>query len=394
MRARHLIMAGVAATALSNSGHLNPMSLLGQSAAGQGDPWSTVDGKVGEIVSERSESDWRALQAGPEQARSRSISKLLDQAVVILQDSTALNERNEMRGILEKIRGEQDAVAKMRVQMLSAPDGSGFTDRIMYSVVGFIYPSKQTYESRISSAQDRIAELTAQTSSVKKRFRDDLAKIGIDLSSDQVDGLMRLATGEDIVEMQAVYENLRTINDRLLKATLGSDESLQVAKRYYGIYTVLLEIALRMHDKFIDKVDEEYVANLNKIIEQTKTLEAQANDMLAKQRDPRLRGVIQDNIKAQDLTLRTAGVYRDHLISERDQVAAARERVRGEHSIAVNTYQTVTVSSNLVGMLRESGKNFETLMQLQVPVLRPFANQEMQQEFDRLTAKIQAAPTS
>jgi DNA gyrase/topoisomerase IV subunit A len=203
-----------------------------------------------------------------------------------------------------------------------------------------------------------------------------------------------MATAEDIVEILAMVENLKDINNQLQRSTVNTGESLEVAKRYYGIHTVMLEVAAFMHEEFVHKVNSTYLKKLRTITQETRAVQAEAREMLRRERDPGLRKVLQNNVKSQDLTLRTAAIYRDRLIEQRDSIREALNRLHNRVDVARNTYRTAQLANDLINMLRSSDESFEAIMKLDLPDLRPFENLELQREFDRLTRELEGAPSS
>ena len=61
--------------------------------------------------------------------------------------------------------------------------------------------------------------------------------------------------------------------------------------------------------------------------------------------------------------------------------------------MALNTYETVKVSGDLVALMKDSRRLLDTLFSLQVPRLRAFENLEMKREFERLTRTLRGAST-
>ncbi|MFH1998052.1 MAG: hypothetical protein ABIK28_00160, partial [Planctomycetota bacterium] len=55
---------------------------------------------------------------------------------------------------------------------------------------------------------------------------------------------------------------------------------------------------------------------------------------------------------------------------------------------ALNTYNSVKLSTNVSAILRAGSRNFITVSRLQVPDLRVFESRELRQEFDRLTLEL------
>lgn len=356
-------------------------------AADPGEVWSDANKTVSKLVETRARTDFATPE--PESPQLRHLQKLMADAIEILSTSDVLDERERILEIQEEIRALQSDIADWRFAMTSAPDGdSGLVSDLMSRLPLQSVQTKASFEVKIARAEAQIADLRQESKDIRADFIEGLHKIGIDLTADQVDGLMSMATAEGIIDMQTAFDNMKAINGVLLEATVQTDESLDVAKRYYGIYTVMLEVAMFMHEDFIDKVNNDYLVKLDRIIEKTQELRKEANSMLQKEKDKGLRKTLQNNVAAQDLTLRTADLYKKRLIEQRDRVRRSLRNIERQHGVAVNTYRTVEYSSDLVTMMRNTGKAFDALMKLEIPPIRPFESLEMQNEFERLTNEI------
>jgi hypothetical protein len=104
--------------------------------------------------------------------------------------------------------------------------------------------------------------------------------------------------------------------------------------------------------------------------------------------------VLDANIEAQELTLRAASYYREYLIEQSRQIGLARQRLRGDIVTAWNTYETVKVSGELVGLIRNSRQLLDGLLQREVPPLRGFQNLELQRELRNLTLRLREPGTA
>lgn len=65
------------------------------------------------------------------------------------------------------------------------------------------------------------------------------------------------------------------------------------------------------------------------------------------------------NLEAQNLTIQTAVLYQQHLITQRSKMATARDKIAADLEIAQNTYKTVVLSRELIQLLRTSQHSFE-----------------------------------
>ena len=73
------------------------------------------------------------------------------------------------------------------------------------------------------------------------------------------------------------------------------------------------------------------------------------------------------------------------------ELSQSRQRLQRDIATAWNTYETVKVSGELVSLIRTSEQMLGELFNRQVPELRPFANVEMQREFEKLTLQLRNA---
>ena len=166
-----------------------------------------------------------------------------------------------------------------------------------------------------------------------------------------------------------------------------SKEDLESARRYYGMYLTLLKTLERMQERLLDTVETRYLTEIDAIIAKTRELMQQTRSLMRD--DQANRETLAANIEAQELTLRTAALYRDYLIDQASDVAVARDELLRDIAIADNTYETVKVSGELVRLMKSSQQLLDTLLKRQVPALRTFQNLEMKREFEKLTLQLQ-----
>jgi len=170
--------------------------------------------------------------------------------------------------------------------------------------------------------------------------------------------------------------------------TINSGEDVEISQRYYGMYTVLLKTLLHMQQTFISNIDGKYLPKIDKIVADVQDTNAITRNLLRGERDKNRRRHLAANLEAKNLTLQTAALYKRHLIGQRGKMVRAMEKTVSDLQIAQNTYKTVTLSGELVNLLRTSQKSFDLLLNIQVPELLMFENKQMKQEFANLTQRL------
>jgi hypothetical protein len=143
-----------------------------------------------------------------------------------------------------------------------------------------------------------------------------------------------------------------------------------------------------MHLQVEESIAGTHIPQIDAIVERAEALSQQTRDL--REQAPEKSDILAANLEAQRLTVEAAGVYRDYLNEQGRQVTAARVELETDIAAAWNTYETVRVSGELVGLVQSSRKLLDGLLDRQVPALRPFDNLAMQREFEKLTAQLRA----
>jgi hypothetical protein len=94
------------------------------------------------------------------------------------------------------------------------------------------------------------------------------------------------------------------------------------------------------------------------------------------------------NLKSQQYTKKVIDLYRSILETDLIKIQEGLNKINKNYQVALNTYSTVSISSDLAALMSENQDLFKEIMSLQVPELIPFENLQMQKEFESLSSKI------
>jgi hypothetical protein len=317
------------------------------------------------------ESRWFGEDQTSNQAE---IDQLLDQAVALLSTSSTQDHRQRIRLLQGEITQARQDIAEYRRQRVSAP---------MESLV------KRTladYDEAIAERQADIRRYEEELGKVKRQFAEELRSLGLELSDDQLDFLLTTVIGDNLIDLGILFDNVKAITAQLERLVEESGEDLQSARRYYGLYVILLKSLRQMHLQVELAIANSYIPRIDAIAQRAKELSTQTQSLLKE--NPDRREILQANLEAQRLTLEAAGIYRQYLDEQGRQITAARTALETDIATAWNTYETVRVSGELVGIVKASRQLLDGLLSRQVPELRPFRNLEMQREFEKLTEQL------
>lgn len=351
---------------------------------GEPDPFGTVWDRVLPTLGETLERQDRHANLpekswiGTDQrSNQKAIDKLLDDAVAILSTSELRRYRDRIRFLDGEIERARQDIAEYRQRRVSAPAQS------------LVKKTVDDYEQAITARQADIRRYETDLAAIKGEFAAELRAMGLIVGEEQVDLLLSTVVGDNLIDLGIVFENVKSVTAQLEHLVEESGEDLQSARRYYGMYVVLLRSLHEMHLHVERAITEQYLPQIDQIIERARELSAET--LRLKERSPQRAQLLAANLDAQRLTIEAAGIYRRYLIEQAEQVGKARAELAADIAAAWNTYETVRVSGELVDLVRTSQRLLDGLLDRQVPALRPFENREMQREFEKLTAQLRAA---
>lgn len=309
------------------------------------------------------------------QSQERKVEGYLDAAGEALGISSISNRRQRIADLREKIYVTRQLVSTYRRKRISAPQ----------STYNPLVVTRSGYDKKIQSAKGEIQKAEQDIAEEKIILVTDLNRIGMDLDAETVDNLLESITGDEFVRVSIIFDNAKRFAEELERLTNESGEDLEAAKRYYGVYLMLLKTVSRLQEKFVENVDNEYYPKLDEFARKAQRNIAEARKAI------RLGGdetVLANNIDNNQLTYDAAMFYKEGLAQQKHQMMMANLECKKNILTATNTYKTVALSKDVAELIAVSRRAFDSITGLTVPDLRPFKNQKMKEAFSQMTREL------
>lgn len=306
-------------------------------------------------------------------SNAAEIERLLDDIARILIGDHAL--RNGIREIDRAMVENRNAIVELKRRRLTAP-----SDSLWRETVSDIADEIAEREALLAEQQQAMAVLQEQIAAI-------LREKGLDIDAEELEFLLATIVGDEVLDMTLAFERVRELTAQLEDLMVESHEDLATARRYYGMYTVLLRTLDYLHGDLLARMTEQYRPSIDDIRERALALRRETEALNDRDSSP----ILEANLAAQQLTIEAAARYAEYLDGQHAQVTVSREQLARDLAIARNTYETVKMSGDLVALMQDSRHLLDTLFQLQIPPLRAFENLEMKREFERLTLALQTA---
>ncbi len=344
--------------------------------------WNPLRKTVGIIAkkasSDTSEYSWNPFCDSQESCQA-DLDKILDGVLAILGTCGAAGYRTRIRQLQAEIGASQNRIANYREQMLSAsPEQSqNFVQTVIVS-------SREGLQDNIADETDRVAEKGHQIENLKAGFREHLQHIGITVSPETADSFL-LPVEDHIVSMAAVISNIGGLTEQLQNLVDESKEAPAEAKRYYGIYVLLVFSVDRIQNHFIKTIDESFIPRLcefqQEAVENIADARAQLSGGGPKEQ-------LAANVAAGERTVDACRLMIDTLQSHKRTVLDENKKVRILAQAAVNTYRTVRLSNDVAELIGYCESAFGALRDLKLPPLRPFQSVQLNAELQSLSERL------
>ena len=312
-------------------------------------------------------------------SNSRKINELLDRAVAILSGGDAGNTRAQavkLRARISSLRAELDT---LRNERITAPE----------STYLFWRSTKSKIDAKIAETENEISRTEAEIGAMTAKLSQELKNIGLELTDSQTDILINSVTGEDILQNTVIFDNVKAVVIKLEELSQEDTNTLEITKRYTGMYLVLNDLLIHTQEGLVYKMDKEYKPMLAEIIREAEGLRRQA---LSKSKSSvytaSQRKSFSQNAVANATTIEAAKLYGKLLDSQRSSLMASIKSLRLNRDLAENTYKTVRSSGELRRLIHSGLEAFDTITNLSMPELKIFESGAMREEFDEINRRL------
>ena len=309
------------------------------------------------------------------ESQERKVESYLDVAGEALGISSISKRRSKIADLRESMAENRRNITLYQRKRISAPD----------STYNPLAVSKKGYDAKIKKAKQEIAEAEQLISNEKEKLVQDLNRIGMKLDAKNIDNLLESITGDEFVRVSIIFDNAKQFAAELERLTNESGEDLEAAKKYYGVYLMLLKTVSQLQQKFVEKVDDEYYPKLDEFAQKARQNVAEAKRAIELGGD---QTVLENNMLSNELTYKAAMHYKDGLAQQKHQMMMANLETKKNILTAANTYKTVALSKDVAALMSVSRRAFDSISGLSVPDLRPFENEKMKEAFSELTREL------
>ncbi len=325
---------------------------------------------IKELKSKRNQAPDESIFGKTKRDYDEKIESIFQILSVITNDPQIVKDRSTLEKLKSKIESSElkSADLKTKAQLATGEDKEKLIDR------------SNSHQTDINEYNDSRNELLFNV-------QNRLEAYGLSLDTDQVKVLLSRVDADDIIGMTTSFSVIAKLTQQFSEATLESGENLQIARNYYFMHVILLELQMHIQRNYIDRLKNVYLVKLGKLKRENGTLITETKSLVGSSKGSHKK-VAEQNLKSQQFTRKVLVLYEEILRKDLYKIQNGLKKVNDNFLVALNTYETVNVSADLAALMAGNNNLFNEVMSLQAPELIPFENLQIQDAFETLSLQL------
>jgi hypothetical protein len=310
----------------------------------------------------------------------RDINKLLDDVLEVMQVSGLTDARARYRDLERRIDKRRLEMRELREATLSADEDK--------SPLEFYKKTRADFEAHLEAVEKDISELQAQQDAEVDKMIAAYREMGLQLGEDQVRFYLTSISGADMMNLSAVFNNVKGLNQQLEDLVKQSPDDPETARRYYGVHVTLIRTMVYAHQQVLDRIDYLYLPRIDELEAENDDLIKETKDLI-RYADPAHLELLHSMAATQQVTRDALILYRNHLQAVRAQVYEGQKALDQRYQVAMNAYRTIRIAATLAAEMQSAVKDLSALRKMHLPALIPLNNDALQQKFSEITRELQ-----
>ena len=215
----------------------------------------------------------------------------------------------------------------------------------------------------------------------------ELETLGLRLSGG-AEQVLFMVDARDLVDAVIVSKSIGIVVEHL--RTLMSTSDVAMAKRYFGMYAVMVDAQKSCFDIYLEK------SRTGEWREKLTRLESEASilrqDALTAAKDmsfsEQQRAAFARNAEVNETTLKAIAAYGKILAQHEAVIQAKADEAAKMLLVAESSYKTVAVTDEFLSLIKANQDSFEALLQLELPPIEFVNDMSFQTEFAALTRRL------
>jgi len=310
------------------------------------------------------------------------INKLMTEALSHLKIAKLSEYRQTHADLDAQIAENQELIGEHMDKMVAAPEKTG-------RVSGLWTWSREAHEKRIEELESNIGDCKARQQDIIKDMKQEMTRMGIDVSLQQISDLLLAVSGDTFFDLSACFHNVKQLTDMVAELIKENDAYVENSRKYYGMYVSLVSLLCHAHERAQEDIKTTYLPDIKDIVDEAVKTRKRTQDLVKRNSgDRNTLARLQQNLQAQDTVIKAGRSYTQHLKGQLVKLAKAESQLKQHQEIALNTYETVSLASSMLSVVKKSIEDLTTIQSMELPDMLPLETDRLRSEFQIISKQL------
>jgi hypothetical protein len=302
---------------------------------------------------------------------------VFDEIVQDLRDERIQNYEKEIQEAQENIQEDLLTIQEYEEAMKEAPKES------------YISTTVEGYKEKIKELEKEIEIEKESIERIYKNIHAYFFVLGIELPYKKLEMLRKRIDFEYMIDAALVMKMLQKIMVKIKKDAMVNKFEYDKTLYYHNINRILFEFIIYQQNRYIQKIDNNYIPKLNALLEEnTVTYEDSAKSM-SREKDPTKKAIYKDNMQVLKLFRQAMEVYKQDLIDQRKRLLQVRYMSARHLKLTQNRYKTSKLSLESLKPKRDMKQEFSKITHHYFDNIEiTFKSEELKRKYIKVTQKL------
>ena len=253
---------------------------------------------------------------------------------------------------------------------------------------GFNPDCKNKIEKKIAKIEHKFSELGRRRKVEVEKIRKELESIGMKLNEKTFENFLMLANQQDltdnIIVAKGVFDIVESLKDALNSGNVSS------SMRYYGIYVVLMDLQIECYNEYLFKSRDVWRKKLEQYkVEVSSTIERCQRNITGGVYGARDVEVLNRLIGSNQKLLSAIDIYGKFIVSCEEIIHKRLRQTELRRELAQCSFETSSNAATLMSLIQESQSEFSSLMELELPDIKEFADSLVEDQIRAITLRLE-----
>ena len=310
--------------------------------------------------------------------RDAKFRRILKDCFEIMADSPLLDLLELQDETRAQIKEKQAKIGELARLSVTAPESSW---NPMAMTQERIKKDREVLRQEIRELQNGFDR---QKEEVYARIVDN----NVPMEREQFELMLNAADAVETANIMAVAENLKYILQSIEEKATEKDAPVELLQTYSGTCMMCYRVYMYAVQFAVEQMDAKYLPRLLAMKEENRKLLKEARELSAQKQTEADNNALKANIASQKRMLEVVDLYIRYLNSQKKRLSVLHQDMEKRYKVAVNTYHTIRLGTELLGLVRNTQTDFSRIFSFRPPELLLLHDDRFSREFAEVTATL------